>query len=394
MCKSIMKPLLILLFSVVIAMPVTAAEITNALVYAFRDNEGASPVFTGQGDNFSFGVADVVPDSTNGTVVSAYNQFTGDTFSSLPVYPEQGRPGLFGYENTFADAQSRGWLTTWELTITNDTNIAKRYTPDRTGIEKMEFVKNLSISGPATAPTVTWELPNTGPAVNGVRYELWNNDTNQVLSGANSVPIGTGAVSLSLSGLQMGTNYAIRIIPEQRISGAPASRSSNWLGWEAKIGEAHGTVLDLTAGLPAGAMQAVNTPDETFGVEFDYKFTTDTGTLSVFLDDQLIGTQLIASESTGEEFLHALFEVEDESLLGLAAASLLFQLDGLTGSNVLIDNIVFPNLLNGDFEEGLNLWTPQGEGTVSTSAVPVPAAAWLLGAGIIGLIGIRRKMRQ
>jgi hypothetical protein len=31
-------------------------------------------------------------------------------------------------------------------------------------------------------------------------------------------------------------------------------------------------------------------------------------------------------------------------------------------------------------------------GTFSFSAVPVPAAAWLLGSGLLGLIGIRRRM--
>lgn len=40
----------------------------------------------------------------------------------------------------------------------------------------------------------------------------------------------------------------------------------------------------------------------------------------------------------------------------------------------------------GDNSSGMSL-------LVSGSPVPIPAAAWLLGSGLIGLIGLRRKMR-
>jgi hypothetical protein len=36
----------------------------------------------------------------------------------------------------------------------------------------------------------------------------------------------------------------------------------------------------------------------------------------------------------------------------------------------------------------LSLWT------VSPSNVPAPAAVWLLGTGLVGLIGVRRKMKK
>jgi hypothetical protein len=258
----------------------------------------------------------------------------------------------------------------------------------------MEFVKNLTISGTGSSPTITWELPVTGARVDQVRYELWNDDTDQIISGPNSVPLGATAVSFSLSGLQVGTNYAIRIMPQERDINGTVSRSSNWLGWMATNAAAEGIVLSLTTGSPAGALQTVDTPSEAFQVEFDYKFTTDTGSLAVFLDELLIGTELNATDQVGDDFLHAVFEVEDESLLDLSMVSFLFQLDGPTGSNVLIDNIMFPGLINGDFEDGLNLWSPQGEGSVSTSAVPIPAAVWLLGSGLIGLFGIRRKLKN
>ena len=33
------------------------------------------------------------------------------------------------------------------------------------------------------------------------------------------------------------------------------------------------------------------------------------------------------------------------------------------------------------------------DGTISSSAVPIPAAAWLLGSGLVGMLGLRRKLR-
>jgi hypothetical protein len=33
-------------------------------------------------------------------------------------------------------------------------------------------------------------------------------------------------------------------------------------------------------------------------------------------------------------------------------------------------------------------------GTVSLAVVPIPAAGWLLGSGLVGLVGLRRKIRK
>ncbi|HPX02003.1 MAG TPA: VPLPA-CTERM sorting domain-containing protein [Syntrophales bacterium] len=42
--------------------------------------------------------------------------------------------------------------------------------------------------------------------------------------------------------------------------------------------------------------------------------------------------------------------------------------------------------------------TPYGDGTLytayGTAAVPIPAAAWLLGSGLLGFVAIRRRMRK
>lgn len=40
------------------------------------------------------------------------------------------------------------------------------------------------------------------------------------------------------------------------------------------------------------------------------------------------------------------------------------------------------------------IYGPGVNGTANLTATPIPAAAWLLGTGLIGLVGIRRKIRN
>jgi len=42
-------------------------------------------------------------------------------------------------------------------------------------------------------------------------------------------------------------------------------------------------------------------------------------------------------------------------------------------------------------------WTdpiPETPGEINTGAVPIPGAVWLLGSGLVGIVGIRRKLRS
>ena len=41
----------------------------------------------------------------------------------------------------------------------------------------------------------------------------------------------------------------------------------------------------------------------------------------------------------------------------------------------------------------LGLWNLSGEGTLSYSPVPVPAAVWLFGSGLLGLVGVARRRK-
>jgi hypothetical protein len=61
--------------------------------------------------------------------------------------------------------------------------------------------------------------------------------------------------------------------------------------------------------------------------------------------------------------------------------------------NAAIDSLVFTSLDNGVAHDLYSRNTDYGIGAVTTSPTPIPAAAWLLGSGLIGLIGIKRRMR-
>ncbi|WP_282610873.1 fibronectin type III domain-containing protein [Pelagibius sp. Alg239-R121] len=359
-----------------------ADPITNAGPFAFRDNEGASPVFTGIGDNFSFGVSSVSPDGGLGTTAFATNTATGDVLA-LPNGASGGRPDLFARDIPYDTAQTNGWLAPWLVTIENGIDSTTRTTPGRAGVKKMEFVRNLSISGTGTNPTVSWQLPTAGPNISRVRYELWNDDTDVII--VRLVDLGTGATSVRLKGLEPGINYAVRVIPEQLDNTGIVSRSSNWLGWTATEGAADGQVLSLTAGSPANATQIVSTPVNPFSLEFDFKFLTPTGDLTVYLNGVQIGTTLESSDDPTNQFLHAIFEIEDTALLNLTNIPLVFEIDGPTGSQVLIDNVQFPELVNGTFDEGLSGWTPGGQGQVSLQVIPEPSTLILFILGLLSL---------
>lgn len=360
-----------------------AAPITQATPFSFRENESANTIGTGVGETFSVGVFEVVPDGPQGTTATATNTETGRV-EPLINLAFQDRPGWFAREWDLATAQSQNFLAPWQVTIVNGPDQLTVTTPDRRSAQRMEFVGNIAVSGPSTSPTLTWNLPTSGPTVSRVSYELWNDDTNQILTGQSPVTLGPGATSVALDGLTPGVNYAIRILPEELDAVGTVTRSSNWISWQAVDGMPMGSVAQLTAASPANLTQTVDVPATAFNLVFDYRFLTTTGALSVFLDGMLIGTVLEAPVNPPSDFFRAFFEIDNMSLLGATGVPLTFMLDGPAGSSLLLDNISFPGLVNGGFESLAN-WSTSGSGTVTLASLPEPAPLALFGFGLAGL---------
>jgi hypothetical protein len=155
----------------------------------------------------------------------------------------------------------------------------------------------------------------------------------------------------------------------------------------------------LTTGSPTSLTQIIDTPDTPQNLQFDYKFESTTGFLDVTINGTSIGT-LTAPGTLSGAFSSASFLVSGP-LLSLSDAVLAFVLDGVAGSSILLDNIIFPGLINGDFQTGnLTGWSTQHSGTGSvnvaeTAPVPIPAALPLFAAGLgaMGYMGWRRKRK-
>jgi hypothetical protein len=133
--------------------------------------------------------------------------------------------------------------------------------------------------------------------------------------------------------------------------------------------------VTMTTGSPVTLSQTVNTPAAAFNLEFDFLFTTVTGQLTVLLDGVALGF-VTAPSVVGSSFTTASMPVNIPGLLNRTGINLEFLLDGPTGSTVRVDNIVFPGLINGDFQAGnLTGWNTaaSGSGSIGVDIVELQA---------------------
>ena len=358
------------------------------------------------------------------TADRSVNVVANDVFHDMPLTTVWNTWDFYLSENITPSGNTPEYLNgktfTWTA-VDNGVDPAQEISATGTvsGIREVPLSTNLTITGDPLTPTLTWANPDNN--LDAFRVRLYEK-------------LGDGSVSLIKQWddtsdmnftippgfMEFGKNYIIRVEARDYehfdLSGdLPVSfdgqaRVLNRSNAEADIpftpseGAAEGDALEMTTGSPIGASLTVDTPGSAFNVEFDYRFTTTDGYLDVFLNGLQIGTRLEAPDTLGSGFLHAILQVDDESLYGLDDVSLLFQLNGLTNSSILLDNIAYSFFDNsqmqfflaqdGDFEDGLGSWQGIGEGTISTKNVPEPTTMALVGIGFLGLAGLRRKLKK
>ena len=154
----------------------------------------------------------------------------------------------------------------------------------------------------------------------------------------------------------------------------------------------------LQVGSPITLSTPVDVPDSAFTLSFKYIYLTDGGTLTVKLDDQVIGTITGSSDIT-DTFELASFDITDPSILDLNNVLLSFTFDGTHGDQVILDDVTMPGLTNGDFTQFDQGWSATGPGSASLTAtiqedylnellsIPEPASVTMMlivGAGIVG----------
>ncbi|AQQ69927.1 hypothetical protein SMSP2_00261 [Limihaloglobus sulfuriphilus] len=105
---------------------------------------------------------------------------------------------------------------------------------------------------------------------------------------------------------------------------------------------------ELTTGSPVKIQQSLDTPEDPFYILFDYEFLTTTGALEITLTNR-DGVEFVAGEldAPGElagKMNGAALHVTDPGWLYLDNVSLGFELDGITGSQIILDNVEFSNV--------------------------------------------------
>jgi len=164
--------------------------------------------------------------------------------------------------------------------------------------------------------------------------------------------------------------------------------------------------VKMNVGSPIALYTAIDVPDTPFDLSFQYIFLTEMGSLSVFLDDILI-TSIVGDHNSARMVQRAILNISDSNILDLGMVKLSFLFDGPSGSQLIIDDIAMPGLMNGNFNLYDQAWFGDGPGTLEfvatiseeklleITAVPEPRTYVLLliGLWLVSYMAQRRKSR-
>ena len=383
-----------------------AQAVTIEEVFFLRDNQDLiDPVGLGGGDSITGGVWLVDP---SGGISGL------EPVPSLQATPTANHPDL---AVTTMEALAGGRLWQVEppfqenLTVGSDWvfNVnGQEVSPERdlTGAGQIPLSSELQVVGRGLNATFSWTLPAVSqdvPAINQVQIQLWNTENNTLVGLRNISPAQTNISVGDLVATLPAGDLAFRVVPmqvdemlgDESLSLAPqVSRSSTWLEVDRLVAPVVvAQSVELTTASPAMLTQTVDTDDLPFVLGFNFRFETDSGELTVLLNDQEIGGPILAPSEIDSEFTQAYFRIDNllgDQLLGLASVDLTFRLDGPMGSRLLLNNVFMEGLRNGDFEDGLRDWRVGGDGSAvvvgdEPAQVPEPTGLSLLAGGVIGL---------
>jgi len=151
----------------------------------------------------------------------------------------------------------------------------------------------------------------------------------------------------------------------------------------------------LTAGSPVSLYTAVEVPNIAFDFEFSYGFLDESGSLDIYLGDVML-YEAVATDHILGHLYDVVLNIDVDLILNMDQEILAFWYDGDHGTEMLLDNIMFGSLENGDFSNLTAGWFSEGEGSVGlavmqTTTVPLPSGL-LFFASAVGCFGwLRRK---
>jgi hypothetical protein len=138
--------------------------------------------------------------------------------------------------------------------------------------------------------------------------------------------------------------------------------------------------------------------DATLVANCDYSFTTTSGWLQNGAPDAItLFDDTVKIDSVAYEGLFSTYNegdpltVSDSNLNIMSIARIV---DGIDTDNNLLDfqgSCLTPGASNAS---GINQFSSTGNCVSAVSAVPVPAAMWLFGSGLLGLVGYARKTNK